>query len=182
MLYECVSYLCGEINDVIAHSLISDLIEHKKSGAKKVKLIIDSVGGSVTAGLRIRKVVAELGIPVEAEVLGQCSSIAFVILQACTTRKALPKAKFILHFIGYSTSTLLLYAEELEITETKCNSETRWKMLQEEVILYSCHRSDLSRKEILTVMLESKAFDPRWAFSVGLLDDIIVGRPVKIAA
>ncbi len=68
-----------------------------KAGADAIMVVIDSPGGSVSAGWDIVKAIQSSPVPVSCIVEGEADSMAFVILQSCSSRAMLPTSRLMIH-------------------------------------------------------------------------------------
>lgn len=91
--------LMGRIDSDSCEQLVEQLLTCQKvSHTEPIKLIIGSPGGSSDAALMVCDVMAHLiTAPIEALVIGQCSSAATFILLQCHVRRATPHARFVIH-------------------------------------------------------------------------------------
>lgn len=92
--------LMGEITDTIAKEVIAQLLYlERQAPGEPIIMIINSGGGKVTAGLAIHDVMRELSSPVHTVCLGQCSSMAAVLLAAGApgSRRAAPSCRIMIH-------------------------------------------------------------------------------------
>lgn len=69
----------------------------KVAGGNPLVIDIDSIGGSRKGGMHFTKVIAEYPADVYGLVTGVCNSSAFLVLQSCHTRLALPDATLTPH-------------------------------------------------------------------------------------
>jgi len=90
-------YELGEIGGLSTLMALSWLDAAKAKGAKAVHLKIHSPGGSVFAGLALMQKVEALGIPVHCTVDAAAFSMAFVLLQSCTTRAMTKRSMLMMH-------------------------------------------------------------------------------------
>jgi ATP-dependent protease ClpP protease subunit len=87
----------GRIDDGMARSVAAWLRAAPRAGAQAVVLRIDSKGGNIAAGLKLADAVAHAPLLVHCVVVGAAHSIAFVVLQACTTRTATSRSELMIH-------------------------------------------------------------------------------------
>jgi len=100
LLNERVVFLGTEIDDHIANLLIAQLIHLESADPEKdISLYINSPGGSVTAGLAIYDTMQFIKCPVSTICVGQCASMAAVLLAAGAAGKryALPHSRVLIH-------------------------------------------------------------------------------------
>jgi len=100
LLKERIVFLGGPITDVLANSIIAQLLflEHEDS-KKDIKLYVNSPGGSVTAGLAIYDTMQYVKPDVSTICVGMAASMGAVLLAAGEKgkRMALPNAEILLH-------------------------------------------------------------------------------------
>ena len=100
LLKERIVFLGGPITDVLANSIIAQLLflEHEDS-KKDIKLYVNSPGGSVTAGLAIYDKMQYVKPDVSTICVGMAASMGAVLLAAGEKgkRMALPNAEILLH-------------------------------------------------------------------------------------
>ena len=73
-------YLNGEINDEAALSIITQLHYLEDNSQEPITLVINSPGGSVSAGLAIYDVMQALSCPVTTAAIGLAASMAALVL------------------------------------------------------------------------------------------------------
>ncbi len=122
-------FLTGEVTDRMADDFVAELMYLKQAGIKGCDLIINSSGGSCSAGLVIADIIEEIKaketMDISAYVCGLAASMAAVIL--CCIKKgnrfALPHSKVLIHEplisggMGGSATSIKSTAES--ILETK---------------------------------------------------------------
>lgn len=116
LLKERIVFLAGPINDVVANSIIAQLLFLVSKDPKRdIQLYINSPGGSVTAGLAIYDTMQYVKCPISTVCIGLAASMAATLLAAGTRGKrfALPNSEILLHQVmGGVTGE----AVEIEIT------------------------------------------------------------------
>lgn len=102
-LEQGIIHLTGEITDLTAVSIMAQLFEmdaRYHDGAKKndrIRIYINSPGGSVDAGLAIFDTMQSLQTPVDTICVGMAASMAAVILAGGDRRYILPHAEVMIH-------------------------------------------------------------------------------------
>ena len=124
-----VVFISGSISDASAKAVVADLLyldaledgTTDPAGPKPIQLVINSGGGSVTAGLAIYDVMQYIRSPVHTLCIGHASSMAAILLAAGEPRqrRALPHARIMVHSAsgGYGRNKVedvLVHAEELK--------------------------------------------------------------------
>jgi ATP-dependent Clp protease protease subunit len=100
LLNDRVVFLGHEIDDVIANLVIAQLLHLESEDPEKdINLYINSPGGSVTAGLAIYDTMQYIRSDVSTICIGQCASMAAVLLTAGAPGKrfALPHSRVLIH-------------------------------------------------------------------------------------
>lgn len=92
-------YAFGEINDVMALNIITQMRYHDARSDEDIKLYINSPGGSVTAGMAIYDVMKSLHCDVSTIAIGVAASMGAFLLSAGTKGKryASPEAEIMIH-------------------------------------------------------------------------------------
>jgi len=116
LLKERIIFLVGPITDVVANSVIAQLLFLTNQNPNKdIQLYINSPGGSVTAGMAIYDTMQYVKADISTVCVGLAGSMAAVILASGSKGKrfALPNAEILLHQVmGGVTGE----AVEIEIT------------------------------------------------------------------
>jgi ATP-dependent Clp protease protease subunit len=100
LLNERVVFLGTDIDDHIANLLIAQLIHLESADPEKdINLYINSPGGSVTSGLAIYDTMQFIKCDVSTICVGQCASMAAVLLAAGAPGKryGLPHSRVLIH-------------------------------------------------------------------------------------
>ena len=100
LLNDRVIFLGSEIDDHIANLLIAQLLHLESADSEKdIHLYINSPGGSVTSGLAIYDTMQFIKPAVSTICIGQCASMAAVLLAAGAPGKryALPHSRVLIH-------------------------------------------------------------------------------------
>ncbi|KAF0209046.1 MAG: ATP-dependent Clp protease proteolytic subunit [Actinobacteria bacterium] len=100
LLNERVVFLGHEIDDVIANLVIAQLLHLESEDPEKdINLYINSPGGSVTSGMAIYDTMQYIRCDVSTICIGQCASMAAVLLAAGAPEKrfALPNSRVLIH-------------------------------------------------------------------------------------
>ena len=100
LLNERLVFLGHEVDDVIANLVIAQLLHLESEDPEKdISLYINSPGGSVTAALAVYDTIQYIRCDVSTICIGQCASMAAVLLAAGTAGKryALPNSRILIH-------------------------------------------------------------------------------------
>ena len=93
-----IIYINDEINSDTAAAINMQLLALESLGAKSIKLIIDSPGGSVSAGLAIYDTIRNvIKTPVTTVCMGTAASMGFIIFLAGDERLMLTNSRLMLH-------------------------------------------------------------------------------------
>ena len=138
---------------------------------KEIKLLIDSGGGSVDAGLDIFDIIRTSDIPVRAVVQRRACSMAAVVLQACHVRTAYENAGIVFHDTTGTTSVTNSHAEiDKALEHGRQNQEKIFKILAARMNKPMEEVKKFSRAEIRMTSYE--------AIDWGLLDEVIQTIPI----
>ncbi len=100
LLKDRIVFLGRAIDDNLANLIVAQLLYLEAEDAEKdVILYMNSPGGSVTAGLAIYDAMQYIRCPVQTVCVGQCASMAAVLLAAGTKgkRHILPHSRVMIH-------------------------------------------------------------------------------------
>jgi ATP-dependent Clp protease protease subunit len=100
LLKDRIIFLGTAVTDEVANAIVAQLLFLQAEDPKApVHLYINSPGGSVTAGLAIYDTMQFISCEVATYCVGQCASMAAVLLAAGTPgkRSALPNARILIH-------------------------------------------------------------------------------------
>lgn len=116
LLEERIIFLVGPINDIVANSVIAQMLFlASKNPNRDIQLYINTPGGSVTAGLAIYDTMQYVKSPISTVCFGLAGSMGAILLTAGAKRKrfALPNSEILLHQVmGGVTGEAI----EIEIT------------------------------------------------------------------
>lgn len=116
LLKERIVFLAGPIGDILANSVIAQMLFLASQDPEKdIKLYINTPGGSVTAGLAIYDTMQYISCPVSTFCIGLAGSMGAILLAAGTKGKrfSLPNAEVLLHQVAGGIKG---EAVEIEIT------------------------------------------------------------------
>ena len=100
LLKERIIFLAGPINDLVANSIIAQLLFlASKDPQKDIQLYINTPGGVVTAGLAIYDTMQYVKCPISTVCVGLAASMGAILLAAGEKGKrfALPNSEILLH-------------------------------------------------------------------------------------
>lgn len=143
--------------------------------AKKIRVLINSLGGQVNHGIGIHDVLATHNAEIITDVIGMTASAATVIAQAGDTRKMSANALYLIH---QPWSIFINNVTELE------DSLEQLKKVNDTMLRVYVKRSGQPESKIRELMNESngngKWIDAEEAKELGLIDEIY--EPMKAAA
>ena len=116
LLKERIVFLAGPISDIVANSIIAQMLFlASKDPNKDIQIYINTPGGSVTAGLAIYDTMQYVKCPISTVCVGLAGSMGATLLAAGAKGKrfALPNAEILLHQVAGGVTG---EAVEIEIT------------------------------------------------------------------
>jgi ATP-dependent Clp protease protease subunit len=121
LLKDNIIFVGTPIDDTVANLVVAQLLFlESEDPDREISLYINSPGGSVTAGLAIYDTMQFVRCPVTTFCVGQCASMAAVLLAAGTQgrRFALPNSRILIHQphaggISGQASDIKIAAEEI---------------------------------------------------------------------
>lgn len=127
LLKDRIVFIGTEINDVVANTVIAQLLFLRADDPKKdVNIYINSPGGYITAGLAIYDTMRFMGFDINTYCLGQAASMAALLLSAGTKGKrfALPNSRIMIHQpsggITGTSADIALMAKEILVLKEMC--------------------------------------------------------------
>jgi ATP-dependent Clp protease protease subunit len=171
LLKDNIIFIGTPIDDVVANLVVAQMLFlESEDPDREISLYINSPGGSVTAGMAIYDTMQFVRCPVTTFCIGQCASMAAVLLTAGTKgrRFALPNSRILIHQphaggISGQASDIKIAAEEILRLRERIN----------EILAYHTGKSveqiekDVDRDRIMSAM-QSKEY--------GLIDQVIKHR------
>jgi ATP-dependent Clp protease, protease subunit len=100
LLKDNIIFIGTPIDDVVANLVVAQMLFlESEDPDREISLYINSPGGSVTAGMAIYDTMQFVKCPVTTFCIGQCASMAAVLLAAGTRgrRFALPNSRILIH-------------------------------------------------------------------------------------
>lgn len=100
LLNDRVVFLGDQIDDAVANTVVAQLLHLESADPEKdISLYINSPGGVITSGLAIYDTMQFIKCDVSTICIGQCASMAAVLLAAGTPGKriALPNSRVMIH-------------------------------------------------------------------------------------
>ncbi|WP_458659167.1 ATP-dependent Clp protease proteolytic subunit [Candidatus Vidania fulgoroideorum] len=127
LLSERIIFMCGEINDYIANSIICQMIYLDNENKKDINLYINSPGGSIYSGLAIYDIINFVKSDVSTICYGLAASMAAFLLSSGKNKKrfATKNSRIMIHqpiggFRGQA-SDVKIHAKEIFYLKRKIN-------------------------------------------------------------
>ncbi|MBL8675761.1 MAG: ATP-dependent Clp protease proteolytic subunit [Rhodospirillales bacterium] len=176
LLKERIVFLSGPIEDQMATLLCAQLLYlESENPTKDIAFYINSPGGVVTSGLAIYDTMRYIRPSISTLVFGQAASAGSLLLMAGDKGKryALPNARVMIHqpsggAQGQATD-IEIQAREILATRAKLNQ------------MYVEHTGQ-PIEVIERSMERDKFFSPEEAKAFGLIDDVLLKRPIPADA
>jgi ATP-dependent Clp protease, protease subunit len=128
LLKDRIIFLGSSINDEVSNSIVAQMLFLQSEDAKAdIHLYLNSPGGSVTSGLAIYDTMQFVTSDVATYCIGQCASMAAVLLTAGVTgkRHALPNSRIMIHqpLAGMegTAEEIMIHAKEFQKVKAKLN-------------------------------------------------------------
>jgi ATP-dependent Clp protease protease subunit len=128
LLKDRIIFLGSAISDEVANSVVAQLLFlQSEDGKADVNLYLNSPGGSVTAGMAIYDTMQFISCDVATYCVGQCASMAAVLLTAGAPgkRQALPNSRILIHqpMAGMegSAEDIMIHAKEFAKIKERLN-------------------------------------------------------------
>jgi ATP-dependent Clp protease protease subunit len=170
LLEERIIFLTSSIGDDLAYSIISQLLVLDGSSKSDIRLLINSPGGSISAGMGIYDTMQAVESDIITVCVGLATSMAALLLAAGTQGKrySLPNSRIMIHQpIGGTASSqkdLTIQREEINYHKENLNK----------ILAY--HTSQPLQK--IEVDTEKDFFmSAKEAMHYGLIDDVITRFP-----
>ncbi|MGH9769105.1 MAG: ATP-dependent Clp endopeptidase proteolytic subunit ClpP [Blastocatellia bacterium] len=171
LLKDNIIFIGTPIDDIVANLVVAQMLFlESEDPDREISLYINSPGGSVTAGMAIYDTMQFVRCPVTTFCIGQCASMAAVLLTAGTKgrRFALPNSRILIHQphaggISGQASDIKIQAEEILRLRERIN----------EILAYHTNKpleqieKDVDRDRIMSAM-QAKEY--------GLIDQVIKHR------
>ena len=167
LLKDNIIFIGTPIDDTIANLVVAQLLFlESEDPDRDISLYINSPGGSITAGMAIYDTMQFVRSPVTTICVGQCASMAAVLLAAGTKGKrfALPNSRILIHqpsagFEGQSTD-IEIHANEIIKTRKRIDE------------IYAKH-TGRPEEEVHKDMERDRFFKADQAAEYGLIDRVI---------
>ncbi len=158
--------ISGEISSELYSAFLSEFLELEGQN-DRIIVYLDSPGGDVRAALSLYDLLSTSKCEIIGVVAGQCYSAANIVLQACSSRNALPNACFMIH------------AGTSELSEVPYNEFPAAVRLDKHEMELA-DRLTLARakdtKTLKRLYKRGEYFDATAALQTGLIDSILTER------
>ncbi|MEA3355880.1 MAG: ATP-dependent Clp protease proteolytic subunit [Candidatus Bipolaricaulota bacterium] len=171
LLEDRIVFLRGQIDDPVADVVIAQMLFlAAKDPSKDIKLYINSVGGSVTAGFAIYDTIRYVQCDVSTICIGQAASMAAVLLAAGTKgkRATLPNSRILIH--------QLLGGFQGQATDVKIQTDELMRV-RSRIDHILAHHTGKSIKRIAKDTDRDYYMSAEEAVDYGLVDRIISPKP-----
>jgi len=170
LLKDRIIFIDKELNDVSADIIVAELLFlESQSQDKDISLYINSPGGSVTAGLAIYDTMQHICPDVQTICLGQCASMAAILLAGGTKGKrfALPSSRVMIHqpWGGVTGQATDINIQAKEIIRLKTM-----------IISYFSKDTKKNEEEVLKDMERDYFMSAQQALDYGIVDTIMEGK------
>ena len=176
LLNERIVFLGMEIDDHVANLVIAQLLHLESADPDKdINLYINSPGGSVTSGLAIYDTMQYIRSDVSTICVGQCASMAAVLLAAGAKGKryALPHSRVLIHQPSGGTGG--------QVTDIEIQAKEMLRMRDELDMILAKHTGQTKEKIHLDTERDNiMCADDAQAY--GLIDEVFFTRKVDTEA
>lgn len=154
---------------------IDEALASRKEDDKRIDMSINSPGGSCLEGFAIYDAVrAQEGCVVTAEVIGECSSMASIILMAASVRRAHPNSRICIHKPRYAD----FYTETMTEEEAKKIYNDLHDETQRLKNIY-LERTTMTEEQLESLMSEDRYITAEQALEYGVITEIIQPMTAK---
>jgi ATP-dependent Clp protease protease subunit len=166
-----IIFLGTAIDDTVANAIVAQMLFlESEDPDKDIQIYINSPGGSVTAGMAIYDTMQFVKNDIVTYCIGQCSSMAAVLLAAGTKGKrfALPNGRIMIHQPSGGAHG---QASDIEITFKEI------QRLKEMLAQLMSNHTGQTTKKLIKDMDRDFFMDPNEALEYGLIDKVLTERP-----
>ena len=166
LLKDRIIMLCGEIDDVSANIVISQLLYLDSLNNEDISIYINSPGGSVTAGMAIYDTMNFVKSDVSTICIGMAASMAaFILSSGCKGKRfALPNSEVMIH--------QPLGGAQGQATEIKIAAERILK-LKDKLNKMLAKNTNQNLKKVSSDTERDYFLDSKEALEYGLIDKIL---------
>jgi ATP-dependent Clp protease protease subunit len=167
LLKDRIIFIGSEINDLVANSVVAQLIYLRAEDPKKdVHMYINSPGGVISAGLAIYDTMCFLGCDINTYCIGQAASMGCLLVAAGTKGKryTLPHSRLMIHQpsggVGGTSADIFVQAQEIIVMKKMCT----------QII---SHHTGQSTEKVARDSERDFFMDPDQAIEYGIVDKIL---------
>ncbi len=164
LLQDRIIFLTGEINDISANIIISELLYLDNLSHENIYIYINSPGGAITSGMGIYDTINFIESKVITIAVGMCASMAAFLLSSGDKRYALPNSEIMIH--------QPLGGAQGQATDIKIAAERIIK-LKEKLNQILAKNTNQSIEKIYKDTERDNFLSAKEAKDYGLIDDII---------
>ena len=171
LLKDNIIFLGTGIDDTVANAVVAQMLFlESEDPDKDIQIYINSPGGVVTAGLAIYDTMQFVKNDIVTYCIGQCSSMAAVLLAAGTKGKrfALPNGRIMIHQPSGGAQG---QASDIEITFKEI------QRLKEMLAQLMSNHTGQPVKKLIKDMDRDYFMNPKEAMEYGLIDRVLTERP-----
>nr|AGS53479.1 ATP-dependent Clp protease proteolytic subunit [uncultured bacterium contig00038] len=171
LLKDNIIFLGTSIDDAVANAVVAQMLFlESEDPDKDIQIYINSPGGVITAGLAIYDTMQFVKNDIVTYCIGQCSSMAAVLLAAGSKGKrfALPNGRIMIH---QPSGGARGQASDIEITFKEIQ---RLKEMLAQIM--SSHTGQTAKK-LIKDMDRDYFMSPKEALEYGLIDRVLAERP-----
>jgi len=175
LLKERIIFLTGPVEDQISALICAQLLFlESENPSKDISFYINSPGGVVSSGLAIYDTMQYIRSPVSTVCIGQAASMGSLLLAggAKGKRYSLPNSRVMVHQISGGAQG---QATDIEI---QAREILRMKQRLNEIYV---HHTGHPLDEIEQKMERDTYMSPQEALEFGLIDEVVLSRPVPDA-
>jgi len=156
-----------------ADTAITDLFKLNEAEGD-IFLQINSPGGSAPGANKLHDNIVHSPNPVIGFVVGDCFSMATMVLQACHKRYASEHARLHIHHVTNPTSLTLRHNDTITGLEKRLREGIALAKKNDDILIDILEkRMKISREEIIEIMDNDEPITPERALEIGLIDAII---------
>ncbi|MDR1841108.1 MAG: ATP-dependent Clp protease proteolytic subunit [Holophagales bacterium] len=171
LLKDNIIFLGTAIDDAVANAVVAQMLFlESEDPDKDIQIYINSPGGAVTAGLAIYDTMQFVKNDIVTYCVGQCSSMAAVLLAAGAKEKrfALPHGRIMIH---QPSGGVHGQASDIEISYKEI------QRLKEMLAQLMSNHTGQSAKKLIKDMDRDFFMNPDEALAYGLIDRVLTERP-----
>lgn len=156
-----------------ADQLIARIFELNQSEGE-IFLQINSPGGSAAGAIKLYDNLVLSPNPVIGVVIGDCFSMASIILQACRNRYASEHSRMHIHHVTNPVNLTLRHYDTIRSLEKELLADIALAQKNDKISIDILEKKlKISREKIIKIMDEDKPITTAQALEIGLIDEII---------